>query len=81
MKIISGFDMHLFREGTQCQAYKMFGAHLTDNGCEFSVYAPNAEYVSVVGDFNDWDIFSHNMNRDDNGIFSIFIPEAKEWDR
>jgi len=59
----------------------MFGAHLTDNGCEFSVYAPNAEYVSVVGDFNDWDIFSHNMNRDDNGIFSIFIPEAKEWDR
>lgn len=81
MKIISGFDMHLFREGTQCQAYKMFGAHLTDNGCEFSVYAPNAEYVSVVGDFNDWDIFAHNMNRDDNGIFSIFIPEAKEWDR
>ncbi len=81
MKIISGFDMHLFREGTQCQAYRMFGAHLTDSGCEFSVYAPNAEQVCVVGDFNNWNIFAHNMNKSSDGVFSIFIKSAKEWDR
>ncbi len=81
MKIISDFDMHLFREGTQCQAYRMFGAHLTESGCQFTVYAPNAKFVSVVGDFNNWNLFAHNMDKSPEGVFSIFVPEAKEWDR
>ena len=81
MKIISDFDMHLFREGTQCQAYRMFGAHLTESGCQFTVYAPNAKFVSVVGDFNNWDMFAHNMDKSPEGVFSIFVPNAKEWDR
>ncbi|HRR36673.1 MAG TPA: alpha-amylase family glycosyl hydrolase, partial [Clostridia bacterium] len=81
MKIISDFDMHLFREGTQCQAYRMFGAHLRDNGCQFTVYAPNAKFVSVVGDFNNWNLFAHNMDKSPEGVFSIFVPKAKEWDR
>lgn len=81
MKKFTDLDMYLFHEGTECQAYKIFGAHLTDNGCDFSVYAPEAEYVSVVGDFNDWNIFTHNMEKNDDGIFNIFIEGVKEWDK
>jgi len=81
MKKFSDLDMYLFREGTECQAYRMFGAHLTDNGCEFTVYAPEAEYISVVGDFNGWNTFAHNMEKNDDGIFDIFIDSVKEWDK
>jgi 1,4-alpha-glucan branching enzyme len=51
-------DLHWFNEGTDCRIYEKFGAHLTHQdgsaGTHFAVWAPNAERVSVIGDFNDW---------------------------
>jgi len=51
-------DVYLFREGTLFRAYDKLGAHLCEidgvPGARFGVWAPNAERVSVMGDFNDW---------------------------
>lgn len=54
--------MFLFNEGTNYYAHKMLGAHRTKAGFRFAVWAPNARYVSVVGDFNGWDSKKHSMN-------------------
>lgn len=69
-----------FNEGGCYDVYKHLGAHKKSiNGVEginFSVYAPNAMRVSVVGDFNSWDGRIYQMTKDDEtGIFEIFIPE------
>lgn len=60
--------------------YKSLGAHLKKNngqwGTEFSVWAPKALSVSVVGEFNDWDLHADQMLREEEGIFRIFIPNA-----
>ncbi len=47
-------DLHLFREGTHGQLYRKLGCQLGDNAAHFAVWAPNAEAVSVIGDFNHW---------------------------
>ena len=50
-------QIYLFREGTNYKSYHMLGAHLMEQngqkGVRFAVWAPNADWVSVVGDFND----------------------------
>src|SRR4051812_19249443 len=52
-------DLHLFNEGTQLRLYEKLGAHLLHDGrragAHFAVWAPHAEHLSVIGDFNDWD--------------------------
>ena len=62
--------------------YKKLGAHLvTKNGVRgtrFSLLAPNARRVSVVGEFNAWDENASVMKKGGNGVFQIFLPEAKE---
>ncbi|MGR9116139.1 MAG: 1,4-alpha-glucan branching protein GlgB [Gammaproteobacteria bacterium] len=73
------FDRHLFAEGKHWHAYRKMGAHLhaVDNisGVLFTVWAPNAGRVSVVGDFNRWDGRSHPMrNLGSSGIWELFIP-------
>ncbi len=59
-EFLSDFQLYLFNEGNNFQSYKMLGAHpYTLNGVSgnyFDVWAPNAKAVSVVGDFNSWDI-------------------------
>ncbi len=56
---LSDFDMHLFGEGRHWHVYRILGAHLHQiagvHGVLFATWAPNAERVSVVGDFNNWD--------------------------
>lgn len=82
--LISEYDVFLFKEGKHYHMYKKFGAHLMEKkgvkGVFFAVWAPNAQKVSVIGDFNKWDNQSHPMNhrKDDSGIWEIFIPEAQQ---
>ena len=77
--LISSHDLHLFGEGRLLQAYQMLGAHLAENqgvsGVQFAVWAPNAERVSVIGDFNRWDGRVHPMRaHGSSGVWDIFIP-------
>ncbi|WP_322628616.1 1,4-alpha-glucan branching protein GlgB [Halothiobacillus sp.] len=72
-------DLYLFGEGKHFNLWQMMGAHLTVidqvEGVRFAVWAPNAERVSVVGDFNTWDGRRHPMRvRGNNGIWELFIP-------
>ena len=51
---ISEFQLYLFNEGTNFKSYEMLGAHKTDKGIRFAVWAPNASKVTLTGDFNNW---------------------------
>ena len=76
-------DLYLFGQGEHFEAYKVFGAHPREvdgiPGTAFAVWAPNAQRVSVVGDFNSWDGRRHLMRRlGGSGVWEIFIPEVGE---
>ncbi|MCI0763628.1 1,4-alpha-glucan branching protein GlgB [Bacillus sp. TL12] len=65
------------------ESYNIFGAHLAVEdeiqGVRFTVWAPHAKVVSVVGDFNDWDVEGHRMiQMTEKGIWSLFIPHLEE---
>jgi 1,4-alpha-glucan branching enzyme len=74
------FDIYLFREGKHYSLYNKLGAHIMEHegvmGTYFAVWAPNAEKVSVIGDFNGWNRESHPMyvRFDSSGIWEAFIP-------
>ena len=72
-------DLYLYGEGTHEHAYEFLGAHLMTidgiAGCRFAVWAPNAQRVSVVGDFNFWDGRRHVMRKlFPGGIWEVFVP-------
>ena len=72
-------DLHLFNEGSHYRAHEKMGAHLMTAGGEqgtcFSVWAPNAKEISVIGDFNDWTFGAHTLSpRSGSGIWEGFIP-------
>jgi 1,4-alpha-glucan branching enzyme len=76
-------DLYLFGQGEHLEAYKVFGAHPREvdgiQGTAFAVWAPNAQRVSIVGDFNSWDGRRHLMRRlGGSGVWEIFIPEVGE---
>lgn len=74
---LSLYDLHLFNEGRHLHAYRLLGAHprLIDGiaGILFSVWAPNAERVSWVGDFNGWNGFCHPLRRRGH-VWELFVP-------
>ena len=77
---ISEFDLYLFAEGKNREAYKILGAHEREvdgvAGVLFAVWAPNAERVSVVGEFNRWDGRRHPLRvHPGSGIWELFIPD------
>ena len=76
---LSDFDLHLFGEGKHWHAHRLLGArvHQADgaSGVLFSVWAPSAERVSVVGDFNRWNGRSYPMRVHGNGVWELFIPD------
>ena len=81
--ILGELDMHLYKEGNHFEIYEKLGAHLTEinghPGCTFAVWAPNAQRISVVGDFNGWDGRTHPMRkRIEAGIWELFIPGVVE---
>ncbi len=75
---LGDLDLHLFGEGKHWHAYRFLGAHLHEvdkvAGVLFSVWAPNASRVSVVGDFNRWDGRAHPMRMRSGGTWELFIP-------
>ncbi|HMC13452.1 MAG TPA: 1,4-alpha-glucan branching protein GlgB, partial [Gallionellaceae bacterium] len=79
--MISDHDLHLFSEGRLHQVYRTMGAHPLIHGdvhgTRFAVWAPNAERVSVVGDFNRWDGRVHPMRvHGSSGVWELFIPDV-----
>ena len=81
--LLSEFDVFLFKAGRHYKLYEKFGSHeLLINGVKgvyFAVWAPNAQTVSVVGNFNGWNPHSHllNVRWDSSGIWEGFIPGLK----
>ncbi|MEL5848576.1 MAG: 1,4-alpha-glucan branching protein GlgB [Candidatus Igneacidithiobacillus chanchocoensis] len=78
--LLGELDLHLFGEGRWLDAYQTLGAHphIVEGvaGVLFAVWAPNAERVSVVGDFNAWDGRCHPMRaRGQSGVWELFLPE------
>ena len=77
--MITELDLHLFGEGNHHRIYEKLGAHVVTRdgvaGTRFAVWAPNAQRVSVVGDFNSWDGRSHPMQPLGHaGVWERFIP-------
>ena len=82
---ITEMDRYLFGQGTHYEIYKLMGAHPTKqkgkDGVYFAVWAPRAQEVAVVGDFNGWDPEKNIMKCDnDMGIYQLFIPGVKSGD-
>ncbi len=78
--LFSDFDIYLFRSGKHTRLYEKFGSHKVEvdgvSGVYFAVWAPTATEVSVIGNFNQWNSFSHQLagRWDQSGIWEGFIP-------
>lgn len=86
MKGINADTLYYFHQGLLKDAYHHFGAHLVRDASgqivltRFTVYAPHAKAVSVVGTFNDFQDWTHQMTKvDGSGVFQIEIPGSLEW--
>src|SRR5215204_66281 len=79
--LFSQEDIDNFQRGTHYRLYELFGAHerevLGKRGYYFAVWAPNATYISVIGNFNDWDKTTHPLfvRLESSGIWEGFIPD------
>jgi len=82
--LFTDFDIDLFKAGKHFRLYEKLGAHLTEvngvKGVYFAVWAPTAQSVSVIGDFNYWTQGEHNLNVrwDSSGIWEGFIPDISK---
>ncbi|MBF0217601.1 MAG: 1,4-alpha-glucan branching protein GlgB [Candidatus Omnitrophica bacterium] len=85
--LFSDDDIYLFREGNHFGLYGKMGARLREiggvDGVNFVVWAPNAERVSVIGDFNGWDKERHPLalRWDGSGLWEGFIPAIGQGER
>lgn len=86
VNFITDHDIYLFKEGNHHRLYDKFGAHIMitgkESGVVFALWAPNAENVSVTGDFNEWNKNSHLLKarEDGSGVWEGFIPGIKNGD-
>ncbi|MBV9063899.1 MAG: 1,4-alpha-glucan branching enzyme, partial [Alphaproteobacteria bacterium] len=84
--ILGDMDLHLFAEGTHWHLPERFGSAVTEiegvQGVRFAVWAPNAQRVSVIGDFNSWDGRRHPMRlRHSAGVWELFVPRLAAGER
>jgi 1,4-alpha-glucan branching enzyme len=82
-RVLTDFDLHLFNEGTHHRLFEKLGAHRITvgdaAGVHFSVWAPNADRVSVVGGFNGWDGRVHPMRLlAPSGVWELFVPDLAD---
>jgi len=80
--MLGDMDLHLIGEGNHFEKYRLFGAHVRTiegvAGVGFAVWAPNAQRVSVIGNFNGWDGRIHAMRlRGSSGVWELFIPSLQ----
>jgi 1,4-alpha-glucan branching enzyme len=76
---LGDLDLYLVGEGRHERMYEQLGAHVTDGGVSFAVWAPNAREVSVVGDWNNWDGRAHPLEPTaSSGIWHGVVPDAAE---
>jgi len=85
-RVLTDFDIHLLGEGTHLHAFEKLGAHRISvgptTGTHFAVWAPNADRVSVIGDFNAWDGRVHPMRAiAPGGFWEIFVPGLPEGEK
>src|SRR5436853_2912929 len=85
MSLLTDQDFYLFNEGSHRRLFEKLGAHTRivegTAGTNFAVWAPNAESVSVAGNFNGWNKGSHRMHsRGGSGIWELFIPKVQQGD-
>ena len=83
---LTDFDLFLHGKGTHYRTYEKLGAHLLEEdgkkGVYFAVWAPNAQHVSVIGSFNNWEAWIHPMMPiGSSGVWELFIPGVKEGDQ
>lgn len=84
--LLSEHDVYLFKQGSHYQLYNKLGSHPMEvdgtKGVYFAVWAPNAERVSVMGDFNGWNRETHQLGVrwDGSGIWEGFIPRLQPGD-
>jgi len=82
--LLTEYDIYLFKRGEHTKIYEKLGAHLAERkkrkGVYFAVWAPNAKYVSVEGDFNSYDTTKHplKLRGDESGIWEGFIDDVPE---
>lgn len=81
--LLSDWDYHLFNEGSHHRLWEKLGAHLLEQdgvaGVMFGVWAPTAQAVSVIGDFNDWDRSANPLtSRGANGLWEGFVPNVSK---
>ena len=81
VSLLTSDDLYLFNEGTHSHLFEKLGAHLVTAqgvpGTYFAVWAPDAERVSVIGDFNGWDPRAHPLGaKEASGIWERFVPQA-----
>ncbi len=82
-QFITDFDLYLFAHGTHYKLFEKLGAHITEidgvKGVHFATWAPNAERISVIGEFNGWKEGENEMNRiNEAGVWTLFIPGIEE---
>jgi 1,4-alpha-glucan branching enzyme len=85
-RVLTDYDVYLLGEGTHFRAFEKLGAHRiqvgTTTGVHFAVWAPSAQRVSLVGDFNKWDGRTHQMRQFAlAGIWEIFIPNLADGEK
>src|SRR4029078_2449265 len=85
MSLLSNHDLYLFNEGSHVRLYQHMGSHLGEHngvrGAHFAVWAPDAEKVYVMGDFNGWEKTGLEMwPRGHSGIWEAFVPNVQPGD-
>ena len=74
-------DFYYWNQGTHYKSYDRLGAHLDGAGAWFAVWAPHAEHVAVIGEFNDWDARAHPLERAEAGLWQGYVPGAEAGQR
>jgi 1,4-alpha-glucan branching enzyme len=72
--------LYLYNTGKLHHAYRTFGAHISDGGVQFTLWAPDVKSVRVTGDFNNWDASAVMESIGDTGVWTCFVPGAKAGD-